>query len=395
MRIAFYAPLKAPTHPAPSGDRRMARQLVSALRFAGHTVDVASTFRSFAGDPARQGAVRSAAEAEADRIVRGYRALSESRRPEVWFTYHLYYKAPDWIGPRAARALGLGYVVAEASHAPRRANGPWASGHEAVANVLGAADSVLALAERDVPCVRPLLRAGAELLRLPPFLDPAADAGGAPDDADRDSRRAALVERHALDGAKSWLLAVAMMRRGDKLQSYRMLSRVLAMLPGDDWQLVVVGGGAARADVKAEFSRLGSAGRGGRVAWLGELAASGLRHVYAACDLLVWPGVNEAYGMTFLEAQAAGLPAVAGDAGGVREVIRDGETGVLVEGNDCGALAEAVRGLLDDPVRRRDMGRRGRKFVRDERSLAAASGIIDRAVVHAARIRHGAARRAS
>ena len=395
MRIAFYAPLKAPTHPAPSGDRRMARQLVSALRFAGHTVDVASTFRSFDGNPARQDAVRDIAEAEADRIVRDYRARSESRRPEVWFTYHLYYKAPDWIGPRASRALGLGYVVAEASYAPKRANGPWASGHEAVANALGAADSVLALAERDIPCIRPLLRAGAELLRLPPFLDPAADADGVSGDADRDSRRAALVERHALDGAKSWLLAVAMMRQGDKLQSYRLLSRALAMLPGDDWQLVIVGDGTARADVRAEFSCFGSTDRGGRVAWLGELAAPELRHVYAACDVLVWPGVNEAYGMTFLEAQAAGLPTVAGDAGGVREVIRGGETGILVDENDCDTLAKAVRGLLDDPVRRRDMGRRGRKFVRDERSLITASGIIDRAVVCAAETRHDAAHGAS
>lgn len=391
MRIAFYAPLKAPTHPAPSGDRRMARQLVSALRFAGHTVDVASTFRSFDGNPARQDAVRGTAEAEADRIVRDYRARSGSRRPEVWFTYHLYYKAPDWIGPRVSRALGLGYVVAEASHAPKRANGPWASGHEAVANALGTADSVLALVERDIPCVLPLLRVEAELFRLPPFLDPVADIG----DADRNSRRAALVERHALDGAKSWLLAVAMMRRGDKLRSYRLLSRALATLPGDDWQLVIVGDGAARADVRAEFSRLGSAGRGGCVAWLGQLAAPELRHVYAACDILVWPGVNEAYGMTFLEAQAAGLPTVAGDAGGVREVIRDGETGILVDANDREAFSTAVRGLLDDPVRRREMGRRGREFIRDERSLIRASGIIDRAVAHAAKARHGAARRAS
>lgn len=391
MRIAFYAPLKAPTHPAPSGDRRMARQLVSALRFAGHAVDVASTFRSFDGNPARQDAVRGTAEAEADRIVRDYRARSGSRRPEVWFTYHLYYKAPDWIGPRVSRALGLGYVVAEASHAPKRANGPWASGHEAVASALGTADSVLALVERDIPCVLPLLRAEAELLRLPPFLDPVADIG----DADRNSRRAALVERHALDGAKNWLLAVAMMRRGDKLRSYLLLSRALATLPGDDWQLVIVGDGAARADVRAEFSRLGSAGRGGCVAWLGQLAAPELRHVYAACDVLVWPGVNEAYGMTFLEAQAAGLPTVAGDAGGVREVIRDGETGILVDANDREAFSTAVRGLLDDPVRRREMGRRGREFIRDERSLIRASGIIDRAVAHAAKARHGAARRAS
>lgn len=391
MRIAFYAPLKAPIHLVPSGDRRMARQLVSALRFAGHTVDVASTFRSFDGNPARQDAVRDAAEAEADRIVRDCRARSGNRRPEVWFTYHLYYKAPDWIGPRVSRALGLGYVVAEASHAPKRANGPWASGHEAVANALGTADSVLALVERDIPCVLPLLRAEAELLRLPPFLDPVADTA----DADRNSRRAALVERHALDGAKSWLLAVAMMRRGDKLRSYHLLSRALAMLPGDDWQLVIVGDGAARADVRAEFSRLGSTARGGCVAWLGQLAAPELRHVYAACDVLVWPGVNEAYGMTLLEAQAAGLPAVAGDAGGVREVVRDGETGILVDASDREAFSEAVRGLLDDPVRRREMGRRGREFIRDERSLIRASGIIDRAVAHAAKARHGATRRAS
>ena len=397
MRIAFYAPLKAPIHPAPSGDRRMARQLISALRFAGHAVDVASTFRSFDGDgsPERQDTIRNTAEAEADRIVHNYRAGTESQRPEVWFTYHLYYKAPDWIGPRVSRALGLGYVIAEASHAPKRASGPWALGHEAVTNALGAADSVLALTERDIPCVRSLLHARARLLHLPPFLDPAAEVDSVTGDEDRDSCRDALAKRYALDGTKSWLLAVAMMRSGDKLQSYRHLSRALAALPGDDWQLVIVGDGGARADVEAEFSPLGSTGRGGRVACLGELAAPGLQRVYAACDILVWPAINEAYGMTPLEAQAAGLAVVAGDAGGVREVVRDGETGVLVDPDDCNAFSEAVRSLLDDPVRRRELGRRGRRFVREERSLAAASGTIDRAVVHAAETRHDAARRAS
>jgi len=144
-----------------------------------------------------------------------------------------------------------------------------------------------------------------------------------------------------------------------------------------------VGDGDARADVEAAFSCFGPAARGGRVVWLGELAASGLRRVYRACDVLVWPGVNEAYGMTFLEAQAAGLAVVAGDGGGVREVVRDGETGILVDPDDGDALSAAVRGLLDDPSKRREMGRRGRRFVREERSPAAARGIVDKAVVHA------------
>src|SRR4051812_22263565 len=47
MNIAFYAPLKSPHHPVPSGDRLMARQLMAALTLAGHSVTVASEFRSF------------------------------------------------------------------------------------------------------------------------------------------------------------------------------------------------------------------------------------------------------------------------------------------------------------------------------------------------------------
>ncbi len=67
MRIAFYAPLKAPSHPVPSGDRRMAKLLISALEQAGHRVGVASDFRSFegAGDQAVQAALAMAGEAEA------------------------------------------------------------------------------------------------------------------------------------------------------------------------------------------------------------------------------------------------------------------------------------------------------------------------------------------
>ena len=56
MRIAFYAPLKPPTHAVPSGDRRVAQLLLEALRLAGHDPFIAARLRSFDGngDPARQ-----------------------------------------------------------------------------------------------------------------------------------------------------------------------------------------------------------------------------------------------------------------------------------------------------------------------------------------------------
>ena len=62
MEIAFYAPLKAPDHPVPSGDRRMAGLLMAALRAAGHDVMLASRLRSYEGqgDAVSQAEIRAA-----------------------------------------------------------------------------------------------------------------------------------------------------------------------------------------------------------------------------------------------------------------------------------------------------------------------------------------------
>jgi hypothetical protein len=78
--------------------------------------------------------------------------------PELWFTYHLYHKAPDWLGPVIADALGIPYVVAEASDAPKRALGEWAAGRDAAKRAIRRADAVIGLNPADRDCVLPLLR---------------------------------------------------------------------------------------------------------------------------------------------------------------------------------------------------------------------------------------------
>ena len=132
MRVAFYAPLKAPGHPVPSGDRAIARLLLAALERAGATrgweVDVASRFRSFdgAGDADRQARLRAIGARIADRLVHRYREAPAGRSPGLWFTYHLYHKAPDWIGPVVSERLGIPYLVAEASYAAKQRGGAMA-----------------------------------------------------------------------------------------------------------------------------------------------------------------------------------------------------------------------------------------------------------------------------
>src|SRR5271157_147469 len=173
MRLAFYAPMKPPGHPTPSGDRRMARLLVRALEEAGHEVELASEFRSRepTGNPARQSAIADQAGREAARLIAAYAALPPAGRPKAWFTYHVYYKAPDWIGPRVAAALSIPYFLAEASLAPKRAGGPWAIGHQATLAAIGAADRLFVINPADRPCLLEAVSDPARLVDLPAFLD--------------------------------------------------------------------------------------------------------------------------------------------------------------------------------------------------------------------------------
>jgi glycosyltransferase involved in cell wall biosynthesis len=88
-----------------------------------------------------------------------------------------------------------------------------------------------------------------------------------------------------------------------------------------------------------------------------------------------------------LEAQAAGLPVIAGREGGVAEVVADGRSGVLTPPRDPGALAEAVRGILERPEQRRTMAEAAAKFALQERSIGRAAAELSTALTAAEMIR--------
>ena len=117
-----------------------------------------------------------------------------------------------------------------------------------------------------------------------------------------------------------------------------------------------------------------------QVTFAGGLAAEAMPAVFAAADIYVWPAVNEAYGMAILEAQAAGVPVVAGDAGGVRDVVRDGETGFLVADAVPGEFSGRLQRLIGDAGLRRRMGEAARAHIDAERTLARAGERLDRAL---------------
>jgi glycosyltransferase involved in cell wall biosynthesis len=345
LRIAFYAPLKAPDHPRPSGDRRMAQLLMEALRLGGHEVALACRLRSWDGSGARarqerlKELGRRAAGGYLRRIEKGLKP-----RPDLWFTYHLYDKAPDWIGPAVAGELGIPYVVAEASLKPSRAQGPWAQGHEACVRALNQAAAVITLNPQDAPCLGTSVPQHA----MAPFLDvrPFAAAAGR-----RSAERTRLAQALGLDPQKPWVLAVGMMRPGAKMASYRMLGRACLGMPRGRAELLIAGDGPGRAEVEQLFARAHPA------SFLAQVAPEELPALYGACDVLAWPACDEAYGMALLEAQGAGLPLVVGRDGGVGAVIAEGTSALAVSPGDVLGFRRALLRLIDDGDLRARMGR--------------------------------------
>ncbi|OLP62388.1 glycosyl transferase [Xaviernesmea oryzae] len=351
MQIAFYAPLKSPDHPVPSGDRLMGRLLIAALSARGHGVTVASTLRAFARTPEVLREGQSAAEDEIARLIRLY---EQQGTPDLWFTYHPYYKAPDRIGPAIASRFAIPYVTAEASYSARRDRDEWRGAQAQVRDSIAQAALNLCITERDrvglvdhVP--------GACVARLFPFIEAAGFLARAP----------APQPGH--------MVAVAMMRAGDKMDSFRFLAEALGQLRREDWRLTVVGGGPLEAEVRALFAAYGS-----RVTFAGEQTPERVAEILSSAALYAWPGCGEAYGLAYLEAAAVGAPAVAQAIAGVPEVVIPQRTGLLTPAGSIDAYAQALDRLLGDDVLRMRLGAGARAFVTDERQLHHAAERLDR-----------------
>jgi glycosyltransferase involved in cell wall biosynthesis len=369
MKIAFYAPMKWPGHAVPSGDRLLARMFVAALERAGHAPTVASRLRTWegAGDVARQARIAAVGARMAQRLIRRYRERTD-QAPDLWFTYHVYHKAPDWLGPVVSAELAIPYVIAEGSVARKHSDGPWRHGYAAGVAAIGRADAVICINPGDVAGVASVREGRSPPVYLAPFFDVGAFVAA----GDEPRARAALRALDLPCGSPR-LVTVAMMRHEHKLASYRVLAAALGRLTELPWHLVVVGDGPALAEVHRAFAAFGPQ----RVRQVGAQPAAVVAALLGQSDLFTWPAIGEAIGMALLEAQACGVPVVAGRGPGVEAVVTDTETGLLVApGNDI-EFAAAVRALLADPARRAALAQRARAQARTRHDLSAAANALD------------------
>jgi phosphatidylinositol alpha-mannosyltransferase len=173
-------------------------------------------------------------------------------------------------------------------------------------------------------------RLGGEFRVVPNGVDVERFGGASPAPGLPPGRRLLWVGR--LDPQKGFRMAV------------RAFGRLAAELP--DLHLIVAGDGRDRDAVGSLPPEVR-----GRVVMLGTVPHELLPPYHAAADAFVAPALGqESFGMVLVEAMAAGVPVVASDIAGYREVVRDGEDGLLVPPGDPAALAAGVRRVLDDPA---------------------------------------------
>ena len=349
MKICFYAPFKPLDHPQPSGDLVTARGIVDFFRSRGHEVVPAGSLRCrwIYWKPWLWPRLLK----EGRRVVR---RLSGGGF-DIWFSYHSYYKAPDLLGPYAARRMGLPYVLFQGVFSTKRRR-DWRTlpGFLLNRNSLLAAQMVFTNKQADRRNLERLLPKDAIRYVAP---------GIHPDDFSFDAEARRSLRAVWQVGDDPVVLTVAMFRPGVKAEGLAWVIRACGELRrrGQRLRLVIVGEGRERA----RLMRLAQAELSDRALFAGRVDRGELYRYYSAADLFVFPGIQESLGLVYLEAQSCGLPAVAFENAGVPEAIRGGITGQLVPMYDGRGFAAAIERLLQDGDLRRRMGANAKAHVRE------------------------------
>jgi len=252
------------------------------------------------------------------------------------------------LGARTARALSIPLLLVEAGL--RQARGRisriyhgatemlWGRYVRRTASVLVALD----------PIARKRALVGGypeeRVVTLAPGVDPAAYRPGLV---------SPLIQRHAIHGRI--LLYVGRIERNRGLD---VLVRAFERTVGqrDDWSLVLVGEGSARAELRASTDRQGI---GARVHWLGRVLPQELPGLFSSCTLLAVPALDDSVrGRNVARAMACGRPVLVSDRPNLRALVEHEVSGLVVPAGDVQAWTEALQRASMSPDARRRWGRR-------------------------------------
>ena len=255
------------------------------------------------------------------------------------------------LGARTARALSIPLLLVEAGARQERGR---------ISRIYHGATEML--------WGRYVRRTASALVALDPIAKKRALVGGFPEErvvtmppgVDPQEYKAGVVspllQRHRIRGRI--LLYVGRLERNRGLD---VLVRAFGRTVGqrDDWSLVLVGEGSARADLRASIDREGF---GSRVHWLGRVKPEELPGLVSSCTLLAVPALDDSVrGRNVARAMACGRPVIVSDRPNLRSLVEHEVSGLVVPAGDVEAWTEALQRASRSPDARRRWGRRAQE----------------------------------
>jgi len=161
------------------------------------------------------------------------------------------------------------------------------------------------------------------------------------------------------------LLFVGGLDQAHYFKGLSVLIEALAELKEKTWQLLVIGDGNMKEIYMAQARMVGLSDR---IKFLGAISEEEKPRAFRATDIHIFPSTDrsEAFGLVALEAAASGIPCIASDLPGVRSVVKNEETGLLIKPDNQEELTAAINRLLDDESLRRCFGIAARRRVENE-----------------------------
>jgi glycosyltransferase involved in cell wall biosynthesis len=353
MKIAYYMPFKPMGHHNPSGDLVIGTELYEHLLHKNHAIQLVSKQRCRWIYYRPLALLRLAMEKR--------RVLAHCRewRPELWLSYHSYYKAPDLLGSFCSRKLNIPYVIFQGIYSTKRSKHVTTlPGFLLNRKVLLSADLVVTNKKRDYINLQRLL-SDNRLSYIAPGLHPGLFT------FDPNWRRQ-LQQLWKINN-ETVIMSAAMMRPGVKTTGLIQVIESCAKLlqHGLAIRLIIAGDGTCRRQLEKKAGEL----LADKVFFLGKIPRSEMYRYYSAADLFVFPGIEEALGMVYLEAQACNLPVVACQDWGGGEAVIHGQTGLLSPAAQPDQFTADIHCLIKTPDLRRTLAEAAGRHVRSSHDL--------------------------
>lgn len=353
MKIAYYMPFKTMGHPNPSGDLIIGTEIFDHLQRGGNTVEIVSKLRTrwIYYNPSNLLKLFF----EKKRVKKKL----QSDPPDIWLSYHSYYKAPDILGPHCCKKLAIPYVIFQGIYSTkRRKKTKTFIGYRLNKKTLLSADHIFTNKRRDLKNLSRIIPA-EKLTYIAPGIQ-------------TDNFRFSEKERKRNRGIWGWendtiIMTAAMMRPGVKTEGIEEVIQSCFRLQNKGYQirLVIAGDGECRNQLEKQANRLLS----GKVIFLGKIRRKDLYKYYSSSDIFAFPGIHESLGMVYLEAQSCRLPVIAFEDWGAKESICPGKTGLLSPAAEPESLTKNIEKLILDPKLRHTLGLNGEKHIAKNHDL--------------------------